>query len=133
MSDLTWIDIFKSIPFEKWILAIEHSSFKHSSSSLFRFFTINHEDYSLKGINYRYYSSYKTLKIRDLCATNTTSINNPLIKFSKVSVTWDDFTYKTVKPNGSIDYQKLMIDYDPLRFEFFKHPIDKINIVTMEA
>lgn len=136
----TWIDIIKAIEWEQWIQARDARTFslwslrnKKTVDGIPRFMFLD-DTYIIKCYVYVFDESNQAIKTATMSVKNTTYYYNPYVNFRNVTISpKQSMTYDSVSvtdymmPKGFI---RDMHDLDPLRFEFFKSPIDKINYVT---
>lgn len=139
-EDLNWIDVLQTVP---WFTNLPVTMYWYFSPNTVT--TFSESEMRSRGVEYLKFrlsfgQKHDTLE-KVVCdwvlVSNTNMMYRPIIKFSNVRIDrLNRFKYQSVGVTGTTgeDYLKNMIDYDPLRVDFFKNPIDKINFITlMEA
>lgn len=134
-KDETWMDKFKSISWETWLAefqyVITHYDFKEKEMSVLH---LSQGSFSMFVSKPRLDLDKKMILARDIIARNTTHMLNPAIQFNDVAIKpnlFASYGSYSVNMNGFNSFLDDMIDYKPLRFEFFKNPVDLINFTTI--
>lgn len=129
----TWLDVFISISRQTWLVEMQNTlDFYISNRETCGSLVSDSDDYAM--FLFGLHITDETVIAKAINVRNTQNRFNPAIRFEKVIIRPGysaSYSSLSVNMNGYDFFINDMVDYNPVRFEFFKNPIDLINFVSI--